>query len=510
LQQTFKLAVSPQPQQGAKCAHDRANATRCKLAERLRERTWILIKKPIGDTQIERMRAAVWTFLFLLALAPVGRSAPSYSIEQAVALAKKQNPEIAIAAKQIEAARGGVIEARSGFLPSVVSTGLLRRRERQEASRLRSDDYDASLRVLQNLYTGGAITSQRAIAQSIEEKRTLEYQALVNRVVMDVRIAYYDVLLDRARIRVREQSVGVLQGELKTQRERLAAGIVGALNVSRAEVALANEQPELIDAQTRLQNSYLRLSQLLGLEARSAAGQSSFEAAGQLQYHPQHPDLNECLAYADVTRPEVRARQIDVEIENQQLSLDHSETRPRVEAFTGYELYSERDPLVGPEFNHGYIVGVNATWHIFDGFATRGRMQATRARRDAALHALDAARLAVASDVRSAFLDLQQADRVLEAETRNVQNADESLEIAKGNLGAGLGTQLDILQAASDVTRTRTTRLGAFYLHNVALARLARASAREPGGLGFAADRPPRGKPIAEIAMPPSTLKGDR
>src|SRR6202040_993212 len=133
-----------------------------------------------------------------------------------------------------------------------------------------------------------------------------------------------------------------------------------------------------------------------------------------------------------------------------------------------------------------YIVGLNASWHIFDGFATRGRMQATRARRDAAVQALAAARLSVASDVRSAFLDLQQASRILESETRNVQNADESLEIAKGNLGAGLGTQLDILQAASDVTRTRTTRLSAIYLHNVALARLARACASRPEALDFA------------------------
>jgi outer membrane protein TolC len=180
-----------------------------------------------------------------------------------------------------------------------------------------------------------------------------------------------------------------------------------------------------------------------------------------------------------------------------------------VEAFTGYELYSERDPAVGAEFNHGYIVGLNATWHLFDGFATRGRLQATRARRDAALHGLEAARRSVSSDVRSAFLDLQQADRILESETRNVQNADESLEIAKGNLGAGLGTQLDILQAASDVTRTRTTRLGAIYLHNVALARLARACAREPEALGFAAktsEGQSPGKPIREVAAPPSTL----
>jgi outer membrane protein len=461
------------------------------------------------------MRRSFRIVVLLTALASGARFAqagPAYSVEEAVTVAKKQNPEVLMAAKQLEASRGGVVEARAGFLPGVISTGLVRKRERQEPSTLRSTDYNASLRVVQNLYTGGAISSQVAIARLIEEKRALEYQALVNRVSMDVRLAFYDVLLNRAKIRVREQSVRVFEEELKTQRERFETGTVGSLNVSRAEVALANEQPELIDAQTRLQNSELRLAQLLGIDSFTSPV-SHVEAAGQLQYAPRHPDLNECLVFAGVTRPEIRARQIDVEIETQQLILDRSETRPRVEAFAGYEAYSERDPAVGPEFNHGFIVGLNATWHVFDGYATRGRLQATSARRDAAMHALDAAKLSVASDVRSAFLDLQQADRVLQSETRNVQNADESLEIAKGNLAAGLGTQLDILQAASDVTRTRTTRVGAIYLHNAAMARLARACAREPDSLGFApkvTKNPPGSKAVAEIAAPPASLGGAR
>jgi len=460
------------------------------------------------------MRRSSWIVVLLMALEfgrACAQAGSAYTAEEAVAVAKKQNLEILMAAKQMEAARGGVVEARAGFLPGVVSTGLLRKRQREEPSRLRPEDYNASVRVVQNLYTGGAVTSQVAIARLIEEKRTLEYQALVNRVSMDVRLAFYDVLLNRAKIRVREQSVRVYEEELKSQRERFETGTVGSLNVSRAEVALANEQPELIDAQTRLQNSELRLGQLIGVDASGKP--IAALAAGQLQYAPKHPDINECLVYAEATRPEIRARQIDVEIENQQLILDQSAARPRVEAFAGYELYSERDPAVGPEFNHGFIIGLNATWHIFDGYATRGRLQATRARRDAALHALEAAKLSVSSDVRSAFLDLQQADRVLQSETRNVQNADEALEIAKGNLGAGLGTQLDVLQAASDVTRTRTTRLGAIYLHNVALARLARACAREPDALGFApkiSKNPPGTKPIAEVAAPPSTLGGGR
>jgi outer membrane protein TolC len=90
---------------------------------------------------------------------------PTYDLDQAVALADAQNPEIVIARKKVQAAKGGVIEARSGYLPSVVSTGLLRKREHQAESRLREEDYNASVRVIQSLYTGGAVAAQLAIAR---------------------------------------------------------------------------------------------------------------------------------------------------------------------------------------------------------------------------------------------------------------------------------------------------------------------------------------------------------
>ena len=139
-------------------------------------------------------------------------------------------------------------------------------------------------------------------------------------------------------------------------------------------------------------------------------------------------------------------------------------------------------------------------------------MQATRARRGAAVEALAAARRAVASEVRSAFFDLEQADRVLQSETKNVQTADEALEIAKSNFAAGLGTQLDILQAASDVTRTRTTRLTAIYLHNVALARLAHACASSAEALDFgsgvqkAKAENRKAAQVSDVARPPAQL----
>jgi len=177
---------------------------------------------------------------------------------------------------------------------------------------------------------------------------------------------------------VHEDSVRVFEQELKGEQENFNAGIVGKLNVQRADVALANERPELFNAQTDLKNSYLRLAELVGTDIAPGAQAPPFEISGELQYRPNHPDLNDCLARADANRGIIKSKAKDIQIEDRQWVLDRSATRPHIRAFSGYEVYSERDPDVGPEFNYGGVVGINATWNIFDGFATKGRMQVRR------------------------------------------------------------------------------------------------------------------------------------
>src|SRR5216110_519940 len=146
---------------------------------------------------------------------------PNYTVEEAVALAQAQNPEIAIARKKVQGARGGWVEARSGYLPSLTSSGLYDKRQQQSETRLRDEDYNAILKLEQNLYTGGAVTSQVAIARLNIEMQNYELQEIASRVAMDVRIAFNELLLNRAKVGVREESVRVLDEELKNQQEQL-------------------------------------------------------------------------------------------------------------------------------------------------------------------------------------------------------------------------------------------------------------------------------------------------
>src|SRR5947209_16909537 len=89
---------------------------------------------------------------------------PAYTIDQGVALAASQNPDVLIARKKLEAAKGGLIEARAGYLPSVISSGFADKRQTQTNTDLREEDYNASVRALENVYTGGAVSNQVAIA----------------------------------------------------------------------------------------------------------------------------------------------------------------------------------------------------------------------------------------------------------------------------------------------------------------------------------------------------------
>src|SRR5438046_10059673 len=95
---------------------------------------------------------------------------PVYGIEEAVALTEARNPEILIAHKKVIAARGGFIEARSGYLPSLSSSGLYDKRQTESQTNLRQEDYNAIVKLEQNLYTGGAVSSQVAIAHLNSDK----------------------------------------------------------------------------------------------------------------------------------------------------------------------------------------------------------------------------------------------------------------------------------------------------------------------------------------------------
>src|SRR5438477_9115270 len=116
--------------------------------------------------------AAAALFITFGLPAPLQAAIPAYTVEEAVAVAQDRNPDILIARKKVVAAHGGFIEARSGFLPSLTSSGLYDKRQAQSERNFRQEDYNAILCLDQNLYTSGAFSIHVTIARSNIYKST--------------------------------------------------------------------------------------------------------------------------------------------------------------------------------------------------------------------------------------------------------------------------------------------------------------------------------------------------
>jgi outer membrane protein TolC len=56
-----------------------------------------------------------------------------------------------------------------------------------------------------------------------------------------------------------------------------------------------------------------------------------------------------------------------------------------------------------------------------------------------------------------------------------VEQAEEAVRLANARYGAGTATQLDVLQAQTDLTTARTNQIQAYYTYTVAVASLRKA-----------------------------------
>jgi len=407
-----------------------------------------------------------------------------YTLPECIDLALRQNPDVLVAQKRLEEAAGAIIEARAGYLPSLTSYANYQKLETDYATlggavNNRSLIWNVSVRLTETIFSGGAVRGRMDIARLQKASRLLDYQATVDQVIMDVRIAFYDTLRDKSDVAVHEQAVNFLREQTANERARLEVGTGQKLNVLRAEVNLALERSALVDSRNRLRDSYLRLSELLAIPYSVDQDHVPFDVAGELSYERTSLALDECLSRALAQRPELTVRENETRIQKRQLTVDRSEVLPHVDLFAGYDVVSEPDRTLPADYYEGYLAGVQVSWHLFDGLATKGRMNATRARLDAAEIAYDAIHRTIEAEVLRAYRDLQKAEEQIQTQTANVQLAQESLKLTAASFGLGLTSQLELLQSQLDLTRAQTAELSARFDYNAALARLQRAMGSE-------------------------------
>jgi outer membrane protein len=419
---------------------------------------------------------------------------PDLSLEQCLNLALKQNPSILKAGQELRRTHGLVVEARAALIPQLTASGRYSQVDRNvidtptvpgfpavpgltAVSRNQERPWGAQIEVSQLVYSGGRASGNLRVARLRDQIAVLGFQQTVADTVLAVRKAFYQILLDKALVTVREQSVKLLEQQLEDAKHRFDAGTVPRFDVLRAEVELANAKPPLIRAQNDLRLSREALVKLLAIDAPKQRTEfTAINFVGALAYEHRTWDLPTALSRALEQRPELQQAEKRVTVSRENIKVASSGYQPQLSIFGNYGIHDTpfTDDLDGTV--HGWTVGAQASWSIFDGMLTHGKMLEVRAQSEQAELDYEDTRRGVELEVRQAYSDYLQALELFEAQKKTVEQAEESLRLAEVRFRAGTGTQLEVLSAQTALTEARSNEIQALYDYNVANATLDRVT----------------------------------
>jgi outer membrane protein TolC len=308
------------------------------------------------------------------------------------------------------------------------------------------------------------------------EAAALEFQSVINDALLDVRVRFFTVLVNREKITVQEKNVELLQRQLQDVKNRFDAGTVSNFEVLRAEVALANAQPALITARNDYRLAIEELRRSLGFVTATEPNVTKIpDFLGTLEFQPASFELRSALASARAQRPDLlRLEKLESSAE-QGVFARRASYYPNVSLFGSYDWRQSPTSIPTKSSLEGWTIGLQSQWAVFDGRATAGRVAQARSLLEQVKLSVAETQLSVDVDVRRAISTFQQASELAEASKKVIEQAEESVRLANARFGAGTATQLDVLQSQNDLTTARLNQLQAYYSYNVAVASVRRA-----------------------------------
>jgi outer membrane protein TolC len=263
-------------------------------------------------------------------------------------------------------------------------------------------------------------------------------------------------------------NVELSEALLALARRQLTAGTGTGIEVTRAEVQLANDRQRLIRADNDRARAILQLLKSMGLRM-----DSSIEFTDKLVFKPVDPASSEALLEtARKARPELKTQQQREESARLSHSAVKSERLPSIGAFGDYGAIGS--DVVSSRAT--YTLGVSLRVPVFDGFRREGRREESFSQyKQEQIRTRDVGQQ-IELQVRVALESLRSAFAEVDASREGLSLAENELAQARRRYEAGVGTSVEVTEAQTRLQRARDNQVIALYDYNVARLDLATAT----------------------------------
>lgn len=417
---------------------------------------------------------------FSAATAAASAEVVDLTLEESIRLALDNNRTIKMAESDVEAAVWARHEARRNGGPTLSWQGAATTlggqsvAEARRAEPLTGIKYDRnfynSLTLRFPLYTGGRLENSIEAAEYGLDAADLMLEATRQAIKARATAAYYKILQCRNMIQVNQEAVDTLAAHLKNVNAQYRVGMVAKSDVLRSQVELANQQQALVNVQNSYDIAIATFNNIIGLPTDTVVN-----ASDELTYTKYEMELSECTGYALEHRPDGIAAHRALQAVEAQMKAAKAGYRPQVAAQAERVFAGDKAFGTNHSSSDAMRVGIVASWNVFDNNVTEAQVQQKKEAVYKAEQTFLALQEQIQLDVQTAYLNLLAAEKNIQTTKVAVDKAQEDYKIAQVRYSAGVGTNLDVMDAEESLIRAQTIYITALYNYNTSKAALDQA-----------------------------------
>lgn len=309
------------------------------------------------------------------------------------------------------------------------------------------------------IFTGGELQGQIGQAKANYRSMLSAEEQAYNEMKETATTGYFNMLNATNMKALRQESVDRLQAHLDNVIAQYNVGIVARADVLRSEVELANAQQNYITASNQYDVAEATLNNIIGTPLNT-----TLKLKDSLQYVPYDNDMAYCLAYSEQHRPELKQAEYAIDSAEAALVVARSGHMPKVYANASSDWPGDDD--------ENWSVGVTASMNVFDSGVTWSRIHAAQENLAKAKESQRQIKDNVELEVRTDYLSMREAEKRITTAQVAVASAEEDYHIAVVRYQAGVGTNIDVMDAQEALTQAKTNYYQALYNYNTSKAAL--------------------------------------
>ena len=401
------------------------------------------------------------------------------TIQDAEALALKNNPRISVYHLLALASNQVTREQKSAYYPNIY--GSLTAVEPKEGSRIAAGflnnpsiyERAAGGLTLSQLITDFGRTSNLVATSALRAKAAdMNSVATADEVKLAVDQAFYNALQALAEQRVAEETVKARQLVSDQITTLYNNKLRSQLDVSFADANLAQAKLLLLDAQNNENSAFATLSMVLGYP--TLQNFQLVEDTSQLA--PPPANVDDLISQAFALRPEILSLQFQYQSARKFQTAERDLLFPSIRALGAVGDTPVGNVAVAP--NPGALsntygaVGANVEIPLFNGFLYTARAREANLRAQATQERLADMRNLISRDVRTSWLNANTAYQRLSVTQQLLQQANLALDLAQSRYNLGLGSIVELSQAQLQQTQAQISYAQAGYDYRLSLAVL--------------------------------------